>query len=99
MISISRSSVFVFCFSGFCVLFLFRLVLVTHWIINLFAQLCGTKSQHEDETLTLGCLQEVPTIIIVHFQILELWIIFSKEAGSVQEMVAQRRLNAFFEVL
>ena len=46
--------------------FVFHLVLVTHWIINFFAQLCSTKSQHEDETLTLGCLQEDPTIIIVH---------------------------------
>ena len=61
------TAVFLCChFRGFCVLFVFHLVLVTHWIINLFAQLCSTKSQHEDETLTLGCLQEVPTIIIVH---------------------------------
>ena len=61
------AAVFLCChFRGFCVLFVFHLVLVTHRIINLFAQLCSTKSQQEDETLTLGCLQGVPTIIIVH---------------------------------
>ena len=50
------AAVFLCChFRGFCVLFVFHLVLVTHWIIHLFAQLCSTKSQHEDETLTLGC--------------------------------------------
>ena len=38
--------------------------------------MCSTKSQNKDETLTLGCLQEVPTIIIVllSLEILELWI-------------------------
>ena len=48
---------------------------MTHWIINLFAQLCSTKGQHEDETLTLGCLQEVPTIInsALSLETLELW--------------------------
>lgn len=70
--------------------------MVTHWIINLFVQLCSTESQHKDETLTLGCLQEVPTIIIVllSLEILELWI-----GGCFQEVVAEKRLNAFFEVL
>ena len=43
-----------------------------------------------------GCLQEVPTIIIVllSLEILELWI-----GGCFQKVVAEKRWNAFFEVL